>query len=114
MAGVAGASPRPGAKFGRGAGEGVLEGPREGLFENLSEMPEQAWKLASCWSRGAGFEGSPLDTPDLRGVRATPPPTRAPTLPTLGRRGSLRPDSRGDGSTGDIPHAHAGLPQLMA
>lgn len=43
MAGVAGASPRPGAKFGRGAGEGVLEGPREGLFENLSEMPEQAW-----------------------------------------------------------------------
>lgn len=42
MAGVAGASPRPGAKFGPGAGEGVLEGPGERLFGNLSDVPEQA------------------------------------------------------------------------
>lgn len=42
MAGVAGASRRPRAKFGPGAGEGLLERPGQGSFGNLSEMAEQA------------------------------------------------------------------------
>lgn len=41
MAGVSWASPSPGAKFGPGAGEGLLEGPGAGSFGNLSDMPEQ-------------------------------------------------------------------------